>query len=273
MTAHRLSALTGLSLIALSGCADFGGPVNGASGGVLSPEERRLQDVENKTTQLSRRIDTMNSSATDQDVARLRDEVRDLRGVVEKLRYDSDQRDRQAKDQYADLNGRLQRFEAGSPPVTSTAPAMVPGANPGIIATVPPAGTGRAATATPEEESAYLATFDLLKNGKYDDAIRGFQSMLQQWPQGRYADNAWYWMGEANYVKRDYNTALTSFQSLVDRFPASPKVADGLYKVGLCQVELRRTAEARATLTRVTREYPTANAANLARQKLAQLGG
>jgi tol-pal system protein YbgF len=271
MMGHRLTALMGLSLVALSGCADFGGPINGSGQPVLSPQERRLQDLENKTTQMSRRLDAINSSGQDQDLARLRDEVRDLRGSIEKLRYDADQRDRAAKDQYQDLNSRLQRFEGTAPPVMSGAPGTIPGATPGTIASAPTAQ--RPTVASPEEEAAYLATFDLLKNGKYDDAIKGFKSMLDQWPQGRYADNAWYWMGEANYVKRDYTSALTSFQSLVDKFPTSPKLADGLYKVGLCQIELKRTSEAKATLQRVTREFPTSNASNLSRQKLEQLGG
>jgi len=271
MMSRRLSALLGVSLIALSGCADFGGPISGSGQPVLSPQERRLQDLENKTAQMSRRVDTLSSSGADQDLIRLRDEVRDLRGLVEKLRYDSDQRERANKDYYQDLSSRLQRFEGTAPPVVTGAPGTFPGATPGTISSVP--STQRPAVASPEEEAAYLATFDLLKNGKYDDAIRGFRSMLEQWPQGRYADNAWYWMGEANYVKRDYTAAFSSFQSLVDRFPTSPKLADGLYKVGLCQIELKRTSEAKATLQRVTREFPTSNAANLSRQKLEQLGG
>lgn len=272
MMSHRLSALMAMSLLALTGCADFGGPISGSGQPVLSPEERRLQDLENKTAQMSRRLEAMSASGSDQDLLRLRDEVRELRGIVEKLRYDSDQRDRGTKEYLQDLNSRLQRFEGAIPPVIGAFPGTIPGATPGTMASVPSAAQ-RPAVASPEEESAYLATFDLLKNGKYDDAIRGFKSMLAEWPQGRYADNAWYWMGEANYVKRDYTAALSSFQSLVDRFPTSPKLADGLYKVGLCQIELKRSSEAKATLQRVTREFPTSNAANLSRQKLEQIGG
>ena len=269
MSGYRRSALLLLSILSVSGCADTGGPIGGS--GQLSPQERRLQDLENKTAAVSRRLDNLNSSATDQELSRLRDDLRDLRGTVEKLRYDSDQRDRTTKDLYQDINSRLQRLEGTAPPAVSNAPGVIPGATPGTIATAPT--PQRPTVASPEEESAYLSTFDLLKNGKYDDAIRGFKSMQQQWPQGRYADNSWYWMGEAYYVKRDYNGALSSFQALVDRFPTSPKLADGLVKVGLCQIELKRTSEAKATLQRVTREFPTSNAANIARQRLETLGG
>lgn len=275
MSVIRHYAVMTLSLLSLAGCAsNYGGPIGGSGQAVLSPEERRLQDLENKTAAMSRRLDNLNASGTDQELARLRDELRELRGMVEKIRYDSDQRDKTAKDQYLDIDQRLQRLESGAQaaaPAAPTLPSAVPGATPGTLATAPT--PQRPTVASPEEEAAYLATFDLLKNGKYDDAIRGFKSMQQQWPQGRYADNAWYWMGEAYYVKRDYTGALGSFQTLVDRYPTSPKLADGLVKVGLCQIELKRTAEAKATLQRVTREFPTSNAASIARQRLEALGG
>ena len=80
-------------------------------------------------------------------------------------------------------------------------------------------------------------------------------------------------MGEAQLVKRDYADAAKSFESLIRSFPSSPKVADGLYKLGLCQAELKRPSEAKISLQRVIRDYPDSNAANLAKRKLDQLGG
>ena len=276
MTARRVSgSCAALALVLLtSGCAsDFGGPISSNSNTVLSPAERRLQEVETKTAQIMRRLDAMNATQTDQDLTRLRDEIRFLRGDVEKLRFDLDTRDRSTKELFSNLDRRLAQVEAGG----GAAAAGGGGASAAVVTTTPgtmaPAGGPRAAVASPEEERAYLGTFDLLKNGKYDEAIRGFRGMLDQGPQGRYADNGWYWMGEAQMVKRDYAGAANSFQSLVQGFPSSPKVADGLYKLGLSQIELKKPVDAKAALQRVIREYPSTNAANLAKQKLDQLGG
>lgn len=273
----RLSAVAALSGLMLVGCADFGGPISGSSEPVLSPQERRLQDVETKLAQASRRIDAVNLAEIDQESNKVREELRALRGDIEKMSFDLQQREKSNRDLYADLDRRMQRLEGGgalsSAPVGSAVvggPGTVPGNSPGTLSAASPQ---RTTVASPEEERAYLGTFDLLKNGKYDDAIRGFRSMLDQWPQGRYADNGWYWMGEAQYVKRDYTAAATSFQTLIGQFPTSPKMADGLLKLGLCQIELKRTADARASLQRVVRDYPSTNAANLAKQKLGQLGG
>lgn len=269
-----IAALVAASLAA--GCAsDFGGPISSSSKTALSPQERRLQEVETKAAQLSRRMDSMNQTQIDQDMTRLRDEIRNLRGDMEKLRFDMDARERSGKDLFVNLDRRVQQLESGG--VASASPggalpsaATVATTTPGTLSAAP---APRAAVATPEEERAYLGTFDLLKNGKYDEAIKGFRGMLDQWPQGRYADNGWYWMGEAQLVKRDYPGAANSFQSLVQNFSSSPKMADALYKLGLCQVELKRPAEAKTALQRVLREFPNTNAANLAKQKLDQLGG
>jgi tol-pal system protein YbgF len=121
-----------------------------------------------------------------------------------------------------------------------------------------------------EEQSAYLKAFDHLKAGRYDGAIAGFKGMLDQWPQGNFADNAWYWLGESQYVKRQYKPALDSYTALIAQFPASPKVPDAIFKSGLAQLELKQTAEAKANWRRVMKDYPNSNAAGLARQRLAQ---
>lgn len=296
----------------LAGCAGsgYGSSISG-SGDALSPEERRLQAVEGKVTNLTRRLDSINLTGMDQDSQRLRDDIRALRGEFERMRYDNDQQARRNKDLYMDLDRRLQRFEAPMGMNSSTVPALpstgmttlpptdgsmaaaaagtlgapaAPSASTAATAPVTPpptapvgaASSGIAAPvvissgsgASVEEETAYLAAFDELKNGKYDNAVKGFQSMLAKWPSGRYSDNAYYWMGEAQYVKRDYRSAVTSFQTLLQRFPTSAKAPDATLKMGLTQLELKQEADGRATLQRVIQTYPNSNAAKLAQQRL-----
>jgi TolA-binding protein len=72
-------------------------------------------------------------------------------------------------------------------------------------------------------------------------------------------------------VKRNYDGALESFRTLLERFPASPKVPDALLKVGLAQLEKKQKTEARATWRRLIEEHPGTNAATMARQRLDQL--
>lgn len=286
-----ITALLGVSM--LSGCASTldSGRIDGGSD-ALSPQERRLQTVETRLAELSRRVNGIDYASMDKDNQHTQDDLRNLRGEVERIRYDLDNLTKRNKDQYMDLDRRLQRFEGGAPTASSSdaasGSASVSAASPAVATATataasapaapansggipPPVVISNGSGASPEEEGAYLSAFDMLKNGKYDDAIRGFRSMLGKWPQGHYADNASYWMGEAFYVKRDYKSALDSFQSVLDKYPRSAKAPDAMLKVGLTQIQLNQIAQGKATLQKVIQTYPSANAANLAKQQLETL--
>lgn len=282
--AHWIAPL-GFAFLSLAGCASsMGGSVDGGSADALSPAERRLQALETKVAQLQRRLDALNTTRFDDDNLRLKDDMRTLRGDVEKARFDATQQANRATGAYADLDNRLRRLEGGAAaapaytapaaPVAAApapaAPVAAPVASAGVSVPVPapvPA-PAPAPAAAGEEEGAYLASFDLLKAGKYDDAIRGFRSMLDKWPTGRYADNAAYWMGEANYVKRDYASALTAFQMVLQKYPNSAKTPAAMLKIGLTYTELKQADLAKAAFQQLISKYPNSNEAKLAGQKL-----
>jgi tol-pal system protein YbgF len=244
-----------LGALSLAGCADFGGPID--NGKPLTPQESRYQALEARVGELARKVDNLNLAAQSQSLTRLEGEIRELRGEVEKMRYELETAERRSRELYQDLDRRIQKLENESRPARL---AIEP-----KIANAPPV------PANQEEEAAYLRVFDQLKAGRYDEAIAGFREQLDRWPQGRYAHNAWYWMGESHYIKRDYDAALQSFRSLMERFPASPKVPDALLKIGQAQLEKKQRAEAQATWQKLVNDYPDSNAANLARQRLGQL--
>lgn len=253
---RRLGAL-GLAL-ALSGCQDFGGPIGGSGpySPPVSPQEARLQALEAKIGDVARKVDNLTFAAQSQSITKLEAEVRSLRGDVERMRYDLDASDKRARELYQDLDKRITRIENEGRARLSMEPRL---------AQPPPVPPSQ------EEEATYGAVFDQLRAAKYDEAITGFKDLLTRWPQGRYADNAWYWMGESYYAKKDYGAALDAFQSLRSQFPASAKAADALFKIGLCQLEKKQKDEARASWQKVVADYPGSSAAGLARQRLEQL--
>ncbi len=65
--------------------------------------------------------------------------------------------------------------------------------------------------------------------------------------------------------------ALESFQRLLSQFPQSDKAPDALLKVGYSQLELKQNDAAKATLTKVTSQYPGSKAASLAQERLRRL--
>lgn len=265
-----MKSLHCIALLAVAVSAAACTPLTRTGEEPLSPEEIRMRAVEAKVTELGRRV----NAAENKDETKMQEDVRNLRGEVERMRFDLDTLSRRQKDWGGDIERRLMKLEGQS--ADATVPPAPPAAAdssavPPVIYT-PPAATVSADSAaiSAEEQAAYLKAFDFLKAGKYDSAITSFRGMLDKWPQGNFSDNAWYWLGESQYVKRQYKPALDSYTALVERFPASPKVPDALFKSGLTQAELKLTEQAKVTWRRVIKDYPNSNAAGLARQRLAQ---
>lgn len=264
----RLKTLQSLLLVVAALAAAACTPMSRNGQEVLSPEEIRMRAVESKLTEMTRRINAVENK----DDTKVQDELRTLRGEIERMRFDLETQTRRSKDSGTDIERRLQRLEAlpaGATVVDPNAAVVAPVVPPVIYASPSSPAVDTGATAA-EEQSAYLKAFDFLKAGKYDNAIVSFKAMLERWPRGNFADNAWYWLGESLYVKRQYKPALDAYTALIERFPASPKVPDALFKSGLTQVELKQTDQAKASWRRVMKDYPNANAAGLARQRLAQ---
>jgi tol-pal system protein YbgF len=178
----------------------------------------------------------------------LQNEVSVLRGRIEVLENANDTLRKQQRDLYADLDKRMSGLSPGA-----GAPA------------------GGSATAAGADQAAYNQAFDILKTGKYADAITAFLQFLQTYPQSSLADNGQYWLGESYYVTRDFQNAAAAFQTVLDRWPDSRKAPDALLKLGYTQAELKHTAQARATLSSVSTRYPGSDAANLAAARLLQL--
>lgn len=210
-------------------------------------------------------------------VVQLKGEVQALRSQVEELQHQLEQSNEAARNQYLDLDSRLGRLEGGgataspaagaaadrsaTPPATPAAPSP---------ADTPPAVYGDAGTLAKGEgeRAAYEAAFDALKSGEYDRSATLFQDFLQRYPNGSWAPNALYWLGESYYVTQNYALAQQQFQSLLDRYPTHDKAPGALLKVGLSQYGANQVDAAQATLAQVVQRYPGTDAARTAQDRL-----
>jgi tol-pal system protein YbgF len=274
-----------------------------AQGSRLSLADRvaRLEQQQSGGDQAQANIRLLNQ------ISELQAEIASLRGMVEQQAFEIEALSKRNRDQYLDLDSRLGRLEGGGsaasaavdassssapvqdielgsdsgataePPPTSSTEFEAPEVRApvdGLVGTAALGGSEQPAAVesvrgNPEDERrSYDAAFDQLKEGRYAEAARRFQSFLQLYPDGEYAPNAQYWLGESYYVTQNYQIALDTFQKLLRQFPDSIKAPDALLKLGYCQYELRQWDEAEATLNRVMQLYPDTTVARLAQGRL-----
>jgi len=106
------------------------------------------------------------------------------------------------------------------------------------------------------EQQAYEAAFDLLKQSRYEDAIKQFDALVNTWPNGELADDSLYWKSEANYVNREFEAALQGFRSIVERYPDSSRLPEAMLKVGYIQYDIGAYDQAAATFQDILTRFP-----------------
>lgn len=212
----------------------------------------------------------------------LRTEVQTLRALVEELQNANQKLKQTNQDQYLDLDGRLNRLEGGAAPVVppvappaTPAASGTPSANPPSTLSDGPApmirGDVGAMADAGQERAAYGVAFEALKAGTYADAAQLFLSFLELYPNGAYAPNALYWLGESYYVTQNYNLAAQQFRSLLERHPTHDKAPGALLKLGLAEFGEGKVEAAEATLAEVTVRYPGSDAARTAADRLRSI--
>jgi len=218
-------------------------------------------------------------------IERMQRDIQQLRGDIEVQAHTMKDMQRRSREQYLDIDRRLQQIESGTsgsptamtPPVAPPPAVMPPGSydplDPPPVARPPGAATIAPPPQPPRagEREAYDNALAVLREGRYPEAAQAFNQFLVNYPGSSYADNSSYWLGETYYVTRDFDQALTAFNGLVQQYPNSPKVSDSRLKTGYIYYEKKDWKQARQTLEAVVSDYPGSTAARLAGDRLQKM--
>ena len=255
-----------------------------------------IKDIQTRLKRVETRLDNQGLVDLMSRFDQLQREMEKIIGNLEVQNHQLQVLKKQQKDLYEDLDRRLRKLEQspGSNTSSSSAPtvggapvtpvpvqsATVSGSSQAAPSQQTPPGGGSAPTqaqtsmSNVEENvarSAYERAFNLLKQRRYDLAITSFKAFLETYPYATYADNAQYWIGEANYASKKYKVALDEFQKVVSKYPNSPKRADALLKIGYTYVELDNKKMAKHTFNTILKSYPGTTAAKLAEKRIKTL--
>ena len=165
-------------------------------------------------------------------------------GTMSQSQYDTQQQQlNQDADAGASSAAAGQSGGAGAPPAndqqaaTGNQPYALPGAN---------------------ADEQYQYAFDLMRQTKYEEAEKALSTFVDDYPDHPLAGNASYWLGEAYYVRKDYNNAALTFAQTFQKYPQSGKAPDSLLKLGMSLAALGETADACKALHELKVRYPKA---------------
>lgn len=202
----------------------------------------------------------------------LQQEVMLLNGKVEEQANELRRLKEQSLERYVDLDKRVSAMSSGAAVVAPVAGSA--GSNTGTTTGVS-SGAGNSQVAEqPGEGDAYRAAYALVRSQQFDEAVPAFKQFLQNYPAGRYAPNAHYWLGELYLVIQpaDPESARQSFKLLIDQYPDNTKVPDALYKLGRVHFMKGNRERAREYFDRVIAQYGStdSSAAKLAQDFIDQ---
>jgi tol-pal system protein YbgF len=206
----------------------------------------------------------------------LKVEISTLRGQVEVQTHTIEQLKQKQRDLYTDVDKRLQRVESGK--IGSGTELYTDNTESSSDAAEEQDTVSEEEPVAEEEpvdplkaEAVYQKAFKLLKESQYDQALVAFKDFLKDYPDSPFSDNAQYWIGEANYVKQNYELAINEYQALCNTYPDSQKVSHALLKIGYSYAELGNDVEAKKTLKNVKEQYPGTTASRLAEERLRKI--
>lgn len=194
----------------------------------------------------------------------LQQEVMQLRGQVEEQAYQLQQVKNQNMERYIDLDRRIGAMGTGAASGQDAAMEK-PTRKSGSPAAVTVARVG--------EKEAYDRAYSMVISKQFEGALEAFRQFLVDFPDGKYAPNSYYWMGELYQVVNpaDLNAAREVFTQLLTQYPDHAKAPDAMYKLGKVYFMLGNKPASKEWLEKAIATYsggPNASAADKARQFL-----
>ncbi len=193
----------------------------------------------------------------------LQREVMMLNGKVEEQAHELRSLKEQSLERYVDLDRRMAGGTAAAPGSGNTAAPVV----------LPISGGGSAPEQVGEGD-AYRSAYALVRAQKFNDASVAFKQFLHDYPAGKYAPNAHYWLGELYLVMQpsDLESSRQAFMLLLSQYPNNSKAPDAMYKLGKVYFMKGNREKAREYLDRVIAQYGSSNssAVKLSRNFIAQ---
>ena len=230
---------------------------------ILDLRARLAQNAQNDEAQKARIVELGQANAQLlEQIATLRRSLLDLNNQLELIRTDLARlrgTDEQTQRELAELQKRQRDLgQAVDERVRKLEPVRV-------------TLDGREFSAEPEERKTYEEAVALMRGGDFDRAAPALAAFLRRYPGSGYADLTRYWLGNAQYARRDYKEAIANFRAFATAAPEHPRAPEALLALANSQAEMKDPKAARKTIEDLIKTYPKSEAAQAGKDRLASL--
>jgi tol-pal system protein YbgF len=120
------------------------------------------------------------------------------------------------------------------------------------------------------ESALYERTLEHYWDGRYDEAIAGFNQFLALYPKSDLADNANFWIGECYRATEKYEEAILAYQKVINDYPNGNKVPSAMLHQALAFEKINDSTTATLVYKKLLKKYPKTREAEIARKRLKQ---
>lgn len=212
--------------------------------------KQKLRELGDSNAQLTDQLQQARRSLVDLNTQNeaLRQEVARLRGQSEQAARDIADLQRRQKDIAQGVDERIRKFEPQTIQLD-----------------------GKEFVVEPEEKTAYDDAMGTLRSGDFDKATLALEAFAKRYPKSGYNESVQFWLGNAQYGRRQYAQSITTFRNFIAIAPESPRAPEAMLALANSQIEMKDSRSARKTLGDLVKAYPSSEAAQAGRERLAAL--
>ncbi len=180
-------------------------------------------------------------------------EMRKQRGLFEEFGHAQQEAEKRQKDFYIDLDSRLRQLESGGGSRSAAASSSAD------------------SSAGGSENRAFETAYGFYRAESYREAARAFRDFLRQYPQSAHEANVYYWLGNANFLTREYADSFAAYRNLLSKYADHPRAPEAMLNMAECQLALKKRSAARKTLKKLISQFPGSDASDKAKKRLATI--
>lgn len=252
-----------------------------ASAAATLPDNMANMPLEQRVMILSKQLRNLIAMNLPQQISDLQNQIQQLRGQLQVQSHDLQLLNNQQRSFYQDVDQRIQQLKIlvnsngsdGSSSTTNTAPATPAPATTKTTSMLskPLANDTASADFNLKDAKTYQTAFSHILKKQFAKAQSGFDQYLRVYPNGRYAANAHYWLGEIYLRQGDSKKAQAEFNTVIKDYASSNKVADSRLKIAMIHMSQGQAKRAQQEYKAIKQQYPGTTAAQLASIQLQQI--